>query len=72
MPRFQFAVSTAGSSIRQAGFVQSDSWSGALSAISDQLPVQEGDTLEIGVQGFPPAHYLLTGEAWVPANLRAA
>ncbi|HKG91723.1 MAG TPA: hypothetical protein VKA84_07535 [Gemmatimonadaceae bacterium] len=72
MPRYQFALSTSASTVRQAGFVHSDSWTGALSAITEQLPVQEGDTLEIGVQGFPPAHYLLSDHMWLPASLRAA
>ena len=72
MPRYQFALSSSAATVRQAGFVHSESWDGALSAITDQLPVQDGDTLEIGVQGFPPAHYLLTEHTWIPANLRAA
>ena len=52
--------------------MHSESWAGALTAITDQLPVHNGDTLEIGVEGFPPAHYQLTEHMWMPANQRAA
>jgi hypothetical protein len=41
------------------------------------VDVQTGDHLEIGVYGFPPAHYECVGERlglplWLPANRLAA
>lgn len=58
MPRFNFCLGKAGT-LREAGEVLSDSFSDALEAISEQAVVQLGDTLEIGVAGFPPARYEL-------------
>ena len=76
MPRFQFSVGTVGT-VREAGAVQCDSFDAALTAISEKSTVKEGDTLEIGVHGFPPARYeyVASGRgsrAWRPANLLAA
>jgi hypothetical protein len=56
MPRYQFALSSI-HQVREAGVVQSESFSDALSAISEHVSAHEGDTLEIGVNGFPPARY---------------
>ena len=56
MPRFQFSVGRDGV-VREAGAVLSESFQEALSAIAEQSDVTEGETLEIGVPGFPPARY---------------
>jgi hypothetical protein len=76
MPRFQFSL-RADDAVREAGAVLSDSFDEALTAISEQSEVREGDTLEIGVRGFPPARYQLVSlgrdaKAWMPAGLMAA
>ena len=76
MPRFQFSLGSH-EAIREAGVVTSESFSDALTAIGEQMDVHEGDMLEIGVPGFPPARfeYMLTlelGEStWRPARLAA-
>ena len=62
MTRFEFALKSP-DEIRQAGVVQSESFDDALSLVSKHLTVQDGDTLEIGVAGFPPARY-----AFVPSE----
>ena len=56
MPRFQFSLSSP-ETVRQAGIIQSDSFADALSTLAEELAVEEGDTLEIGVKGFPPARF---------------
>ena len=77
MPRFQFALSNT-HQVREAGIVQSDSFSDALTAISEHVEAREGDTLEIGVPGFPPARYECVwsmdqgASAWRPAGQMAA
>lgn len=77
MARYQFSLnSNAGES--QAGFVQSDSFSEALQLLGERMDVKAGDTLEIGVFGFPPARYecvasLFDGDVlWRPTGLLAA
>ena len=62
MTRFEFALKSP-NEIRQAGVVQSESFNDALSLVSKNVTVQDGDTLEIGVAGFPPARY-----AFVPSD----
>jgi hypothetical protein len=62
MTRFEFALKSP-DEIRQAGVVQSESFNDALSLVSKNVTVQDGDTLEIGVPGFPPARY-----AFVPSD----
>jgi len=62
MTRFEFALKSP-DEIRQAGVVQSESFNDALSLVSKNVSVQEGDTLEIGVAGFPPARF-----AFVPSD----
>jgi hypothetical protein len=60
MPNFMFAhrgVDGDG----EVGFVRSESFAEALGAIQEQLPAAEGDLLELGVHGFPPARYLCVG-----------
>lgn len=77
MPRFEFAVGNPGT-FREAGAVQSESFTDALDAITERVTVRDGDTLEIGVRGFPPARYecvwpRINGvPSWRPAGLRAA
>ena len=76
MPRYQFFLNHA-SDAREAGAVLSDSFAEALDAIAEEGNVKEGDTLEIGVAGFPPAHFELValgrGErAWRPSGQLAA
>ena len=56
MPSFQFSINSA-TSIPRAGTVRSDSFQSALTTISEQMVAAEGDTLEIGVKGFPPARF---------------
>ena len=66
MPRFKFSLASP-EAVREAGTVNSDSFSDALQAIGDQMDLHDGDTLEIGVPGFPPARfeYVLTLEPGV-------
>lgn len=76
MTRFQFALSSP-HYIREAGSIQSESLFEALESINEQLPVQVGDTLEIGVAGFPPARFHCSiagtgGRTWLPNGLLAA
>jgi len=76
MPRFQFSLG-ADDAVREAGAVLTDSFDEALTAISEQSKVREGDTLEIGVRGFPPARYHFVAQghgakSWMPAGLMAA
>ncbi len=77
MPRFMFSLKNT-NQVREAGVVQSDSFTDALSAISEHVSAHEGDTLEIGVSGFPPARYECIWAAdegtstWRPAGQRAA
>ena len=76
MTRFQFALKGT-DEIRQAGVVQSESFNDALSLVSKHVTVQDGDTLEIGVAGFPPARYAFVASdevdavAWRPISLAA-
>lgn len=76
MPRFHFSLSTA--DVVEAGFVQSESLGEAMAAINEHVPAKEGDTLEIGVRGFPPAKYECVWSipgadpAWRPAGELAA
>lgn len=77
MTRFEFALKST-DEIRQAGVVQSESFSDALSLVSKHVTVQDGDTLEIGVAGFPPARYAFVptdavdAVSWRPLGLMAA
>ena len=57
MSRFQFAISSGPESVRQAGVVESDSFSEAVVLLGEKIPVRTGDSLEIGVSGFPPARF---------------
>jgi len=77
MPRYQFAIGGIGN-VREAGFVRSETFSEAISAISQRVKAETGDTLEIGVSGFPPARYECvwaergSARSWRPSGLRAA
>lgn len=72
MATYMFSLSTSEES-RQAGLIQSPSFEEALRLVGERMTVTRGDTLEIGVKGFPPAHYqcvesLLDGSVfWQPA-----
>ena len=76
MTRFEFSLKSP-TRIRQAGVVQSESFDDALSLVSKHLTVQDGDTLEIGVAGFPPARFAFVPSenvdavAWQPVGLAA-
>lgn len=75
MPRFQFSLRSS-SAVREAGVVQSDTFAEALTAIDEHVTATEGDMLEIGVPGFPPARYEcvsgLGENMWRPTGLLAA
>ena len=77
MPRYQFAIGGTGA-VREAGFVHSESFADAINAISQRVHAHTGDTLEIGVSGFPPARYEClwaengTARSWKPEGLLAA
>jgi hypothetical protein len=76
MPRFQFSIGRDGA-VREAGAVLTDSFNEALKAIAEQSSVTDGEQLEIGVEGFPPAHYefvaaTLGRGAWKPQGRLAA
>ena len=76
MARYSFALGVDGE-VTEAGIVHSDSFDDALVELSRRFKPQRGDTLEIGVPGFPPARYEHTGYAngwrgWRPAGVLAA
>ena len=68
MPRYQFSIST--NEVCEAGVIHSDSFAEALDAISESA--REGSTLEIGVEGFPPARFELGELGWHSAANRLA
>ena len=76
MATYTFSLSTS-EEARQAGVIQSTSFDRALRLVGERMSVTQGDTLEIGVKGFPPARYrcveaLLDGTVfWQPAKLAA-
>jgi len=78
MSQFQFAICSGPESVRQAGVVESDSFDEAVVLLGERIPVQEGDSLEIGVYGFPPARYQCVGAIrggrplWAPEGRLAA
>ena len=76
MPRFEFVIGK-GDEVREAGAVLTENFGDALRAIAEQAEVTEGETLAIGVAGFPPARYEFvipfTGRgAWRPEVPRLA
>jgi hypothetical protein len=78
MSKYQFAISSGPESVRQAGVVESDSFDDAVTLLGERIPVRAGDSLEIGVAGFPPARYNCVGAVkngrpvWVPFGRLAA
>ena len=77
MSKFQFAISSGPEFVRQAGVVESDSFDEAVVLLGTKISVRAGDSLEIGVHGFPPARYQCIGELksrpiWVPEGRLAA
>lgn len=77
MSKYLFAISSGPESVRQAGVVESDSFVDAVTLLGTRIPVQKGDSLEIGVTGFPPARYHCVGAMksrpiWVPEGQIAA
>lgn len=78
MSRFQFAISSGPESVRQAGVVESDSFNDAVVLLGEKIPVRTGDSLEIGVSGFPPARFQCVlaqkggKPVWVPEGRLAA
>ena len=78
MSTYQFAISSGPESVRQAGVVESDTFDDAVTLLGERIPVNAGDSLEIGVTGFPPARYHCVGAVksgrpiWVPAGRLAA
>lgn len=76
MPRFTFSLAKAGVA-HEAGAVLSASFNEALDTLAQQPQVSVGDTLEIGVPGFPPARYECVGfgqagRSFLPVNRLAA
>ena len=77
MPRFEFSVSSD-DTVRQTGVVHSETFIDAVTLVNRQSNASEGDTLEIGVRGFPPARFecvstTFDGEPfWMPRNKLAA
>lgn len=75
MSKYLFALSNLTS--RQEGIVEGPTFDAALQGLAEHVTVQAGDRLEIGVFGFPPAHYECVGQTlgeplWIPANRLAA
>ena len=76
MATYTFSLSTS-EQARQAGIIQSTNFDEALRLVGERMPVTRGDTLEIGVRGFPPARYecvesMLDGSVfWAPVSLAA-
>ena len=68
MSKFSFAISSGPESVRQAGIVESDSFDDAVNLLGLRISVQEGDSLEIGVYGFPPARYHCAGRVQQSAD----
>ena len=78
MSKFQFAISSGPESVRQAGVVESESFSDAVVLLGEKIPVRTGDSLEIGVLGFPPARFQCVSAmkggkiVWMPEGRMAA
>ena len=77
MATYMFSLCTSETE-RQAGIIQSASFDEALALVGERVVVAQGDLLEIGVHGFPPARFecaesLLDGSVfWRPATSRIA
>ncbi|MDB4880059.1 MAG: hypothetical protein JWL60_1505 [Gemmatimonadetes bacterium] len=78
MSKYQFAISSGPEFVRRAGVVESGSFDEAVILLGERIPVRTGDSLEIGVAGFPPARYSCVGAVkdgrpvWVPEGRLAA
>jgi hypothetical protein len=78
LSKYQFAISTGLEAVRQAGVVESDSFDDAVTLLGEKIPIRAGDSLEIGVSGFPPARFHCVGSVkngrpvWVPEGQLAA
>ena len=77
MSKYQFAISSGPESVRRAGVVESDSFDEAVVLLGTRITVHTGDSLEIGVHGFPPARFECVGESrrgaiWMPQGRLAA
>jgi hypothetical protein len=78
LSKFQFAISSGPESVRQAGVVESDSFDDAVVLLGEKVSVRTGDSLEIGVTGFPPARFQCVSALrggrpiWIPQGLMAA
>ena len=78
LSKFQFAISSGPESIRQAGIVETDSFADAVNLLGKKVTVHTGDSLEIGVAGFPPARFQCVGAVknghpvWIPEGQMAA
>ena len=76
MSEYRFSLSSI--ETRREGVIESDSFGDAVDALGRQVVIQAGDVLEIGVLGFPPAHYECVGEIghgrpiWMPSGRLAA
>lgn len=76
MSRFNFSVSNVEK--RRDGIIECESFTDAVDALGRQVTFQTGDTLEIGVFGFPPAKFecvgLIQGKRpiFFPAGRKAA
>jgi hypothetical protein len=77
MATYTFSLDSA-EDARQAGVIQSTSFDEALRLVGERMSISQGDTLEIGVKGFPPAHYecvelLFDGTVfWQPSKTKLA
>ena len=78
MSRYRYAISSGPDSVRQAGVVESATFDEAVVLLGRRIPVRAGDSLEIGVSGFPPARFQCIGSVksgrpvWVPDGQLAA
>ena len=75
MSRFSFSLSGADS--RREGVIESETFRAAVDALGEHVDVHQGDVLEIGVFGFPPARFECVGElknlpVWMPTGQLAA
>ena len=78
MATYTFSLGGTEDEMRQAGLIKSASFDEALRLVGQRVAVSQGDTLEIGVKGFPPARFecveaLVDGSVfWKPATRMAA
>lgn len=78
MATYTFSLGGTEDDMRQAGLIKSANFDEALRLVGQRVVVSQGDTLEIGVRGFPPARFecveaLFDGSVfWRPAPRLAA